>query len=101
MMPGRMNRGGGTARTPASGCSIKIFPTQIPLRRQKAAISAATVPPFRPETGKIPPVGGAPVATAVPSSNGANPKFTYNRLSEVPITVGVRHQEGDEKDEVV
>ena len=57
---------------PQRECNIKIFPTHIPLRRQKAAISAATVPPFRPETGKIDPLGGGAGATAVWSSNGAN-----------------------------
>ena len=50
---------------------------------RKAAISAATVPPFRPETSEIALPGGELAATAVSSSNYANPKFTYKALSEV------------------
>ena len=59
------------------------FPTHIPLRRQEAAISAATVPPFWPETGENAVPGGEPAVTAVSSSNGADSKFTENGLSEV------------------
>ena len=47
-----------------------------PLRRRKRAVSILRVPPFWPETGKTTIPGGAPVATAVSSSNDANPKLT-------------------------
>ena len=38
---------------------------------------------FRAETGEIAFGGGAPAANAVSSSNGTDPKFTEEDLSEV------------------
>ena len=68
-----------------------------PLRRRKRAVSILRVPPFWPETGKTTIPGGAPVATAVSSSNGTNPKFTYKRLSEVGRLKGCRVKGGTER----
>ena len=63
-----------------------IFWAGVPLLLPSGIESSALAPPFWPETSEIALPGGELAATAVSSSNYANPKFTYKGLSEVART---------------